>query len=42
MLIGGALANALAFTSSSYLFNRLSKESIDAKRKGHDLAIEQL
>ena len=26
MLIGGALANALAFTGSSYLFHRLSAE----------------
>ena len=42
MLIGGALANALAFTGSSYLFNRLSKDSIDAERKRHDLAIEWL
>ena len=42
MIIDGALANALAFTSSSYLFHRLSKESIDAKRKRHDAAIEAL
>ena len=42
MLIGGALAYALAFTSSSYLFHRLSKESIDAERKRHDAAIEKL
>ena len=42
MLIGGALANALAFTGSSYLFHRLSVNSIDAERAGHDLAIEQL
>ena len=42
MLIGGALANALAFTGSSYLFHRLSKDSIDAERKRHDLAIKQL
>ena len=42
MLIGGALANALAFTGSSYLFHRLSKDGIDAKRKRHDLAIEKL
>ena len=41
MLIGGALANALAFTSSSYLFLRLSKDIIDAERKRHDLVIEQ-
>ena len=42
MLIGGALVNALAFTSSSYLFHRLSKDSIDAKRKRHDVVIEVL
>ena len=42
MLIRGALANALAFTSSSYLFHRLSKESIDAERKRHDVTIEKL
>ena len=42
MLIGGALANTLAFTSSSYLFQRLSKDNIDAERKRHDLVIEQL
>ena len=40
MLIGGALANALAFTGSSYLFHRLSKDSTDAERARHDLAIE--
>ena len=42
MLIGGALANALAFTGSSYLFHRISKDSIDAKRKRHDSVIEAL
>ena len=42
MLIGGTLANALAFTGSSYLFHRLSKDSIDTKRKRHDVVIEQL
>ena len=42
MLIGGALANALAFTSSIYLFHKLSKESIDTERKRHDTAIEKL
>ena len=42
MLIGGALANALAFTGSSYLFHRLSADNIDAERKIHDLAIEKL
>ena len=42
MLIGAALANALAFTGSSYLFHRLSADNIDAERKRHDVAIEQL
>ena len=42
MLIGGALVNTLAFTGSSYLFSRLSKDSTDAERQRHDLAIEQL
>ena len=42
MLIRGALANALAFTGSSYLFHRLSKESIDSERKRQDAVIEKL
>ena len=42
MLFRGALANALAFTGSSYLFNRLSADSIDVERKRHDLEIEKL
>ena len=42
MLVRGALANALAFASSSCLFSRLSKDSIDKERKRHDLATEQL
>ena len=42
MSIGGALANALVFTDSSYLFHRLSKDSIDAERKRHNAVIEKL
>ena len=42
MLIGGALVNALAFTVGSYLFHRLSADNIDAQRKRHDAAIEDL
>ena len=42
MLIGGALANVLAFTGSSYLFHRLSADNIDAERKRHDAAIDKL
>ena len=34
--------NALAFTGSSYLFHRLPKHSINAKRKRHDAVIEAL
>ena len=42
MLIGGALANALAFTGNSYLFYRLSADNIDAGRKRHNAVIEAL
>ena len=42
VLIGGALANVLTFTGSSYLFSKLSKDSIDAEKKRHDEAIEKL
>ena len=34
MLIGGALANALAFTGSSYLFHRLSQTTSMLKERG--------
>ena len=42
MLIGAALANALASTGSSYLFHRLSADNIGTERKRHDAAIEAL
>ena len=42
MLIGGELANALDFTGSSYLFSRLSKDSINKERKRHNEAIDKL
>ena len=42
MLIRAALANALAFTASSYLFCRLSADNIDTERKRHNAAIEAL
>ena len=41
-IIGGALVNALAFTSSNYLFGSLSKESTDKERKRNDKAIEDM
>ena len=34
--------NALAFTGSSYFFDRLSKDSTKKERKRHDAAIEKL
>ena len=42
MLIGGTLANILAFTGSSYLFHRLSKDSIEKERRRHDVVTEKL
>ena len=42
MLIGGTLVNALAITSSSYLFSRLSTDSTDKERKRNDFSIKQL
>ena len=33
MLIGGPSAKALAFTGRSYLFHRLSADTIDTERK---------
>ena len=42
MLVSGALANALAFTGSCYLFLMLSKYSINKERKRYNLAIDQL
>ena len=42
MLIGGALANALTFTGSNYLFHRLSKDRIDKEKKRHNAMIEKL
>ena len=42
MLNGGTLVNALAFTGRSYLFHRLSKDSINAERNRHDAATEKL
>ena len=41
-LIGGALINAVAFSGSNFLFNSLSKESINKERNRHDKAIEDL
>lgn len=42
MLLGGALVNALAFSGSNYLFSMLRDSGVDAERKRHDKAVEQL
>ena len=42
MMLGGALANALAFTGSYYLFSSLHKEDLAREQKRHDLAVERL
>ena len=42
MLIGGALANALAFSGSGFLFQHLSKHSVDEEQRRHDEAVENL
>ena len=33
MMLGGALANAVAFTGSGYLFNHLLRGDIESERK---------
>ena len=42
LLIGGAIANALAFTGSNYLFSRLSGTDSLEEQKRHNNALEQL
>ena len=42
LLLGGAVANALAFGGSNYLFSTLRSHGVDAEKKRHDLAIERL
>ena len=41
-LKGGAIINALALSSSNFLFSSLSKESNHKEQKRHDKAIEDL
>ena len=42
MMFGGAIANALVFSGSSFLFSSMSKGNIESERKRHDLAIKRL
>ena len=41
-IIGGAIANALAFSGSNFLFSRLSKKLIEKERKRQDKAIKDI
>ena len=42
MLVGGALANALAFSEPNYLFSTLRCSGVDEECNCHDKAVEQL
>ena len=42
LLIGGAVANALAFTGSNYLFSKLGGTDSLEEQKRHNNALEQL
>ncbi len=42
MLLGGALANALAFSGSNFLFSSLRSSGVDEDRRRHCKAVEQL
>ena len=42
IMLGGAIANALAFTGGNFLFSLLGKQQADEERIRHDKAIEQL
>ena len=39
--IGGAVVNALAFSGTNFVFNRLTDHG-EEERKRHDLALEKL
>jgi hypothetical protein len=41
-MIRGAIFNALSFSGSSYLFNKLDKKGYEAEIKRHNLAMEKL
>ena len=42
IITGGAIANALAFSESNFLFSTMSIKSIEKERKRHDKAIEDM
>ena len=42
MLLGGAVANAVAFTGSNYLFSLFKNSGVEEERRRHDAAVEQL
>ena len=42
IIMGGAIANALAFSESNFLFSTMSKKSIEKEQKRHDKAIKDM
>lgn len=42
MMLGGAVANAVAFTGSNYLFSLFRDSGVEEERRRHDAAVEQL
>lgn len=42
MLLGGAVANALAFTGSNFLFSLFKNSGVEEERRRHDVAVEKL
>ena len=40
-IVGGAVMNALAFSGTNFVFNRLTDHGVE-ERKRHDLALERL
>ncbi len=42
VIIGGAIANAVAFTGGQALFHSMQSSSSEAERSRHDRAVEQL
>ena len=42
LLLGGALANALAFSGSNFLFSSMRSRAVDEEKERHNRASEQL
>ena len=42
IIIGGAIANALGFSGSNYMFSKISKKSIRKERRRYDKAMKDM